>query len=265
MNEFTKYNTSINIIGSLKDINVIYKAFESHFNNDDNARNLIVERNEFSLKTAKSQNRIERAITKSFLRFKNEDHSDLIKSIINSGSQIERDIILFWQFALTNRLFREISSKVFIQAYFSGRVSISSDYITGYLKEFLSNNKHLDLGWSESTINIISTKYLSFMTKLNFVEGIRKKSFKHIKISSESLVLLLYFAKLHNPELNNILKNDMIRLSFISNEYILERLKRLSIKGYFSMNYDGVDLNIELIHSYKGICNVLFNRTSTKV
>ena len=38
-----------------------------------------------------------------------------------------------------------------------------------------------------------------------------------------------------------------------------DRLKTLSLKGFFNMNANGVALNIELIHSYKGICDVLYN------
>ena len=40
-----------------------------------------------------------------------------------------------------------------------------------------------------------------------------------------------------------------------------EKLKKLSLKDYFNMDFNGVDLNIELTHSYKGICDVLSART----
>ena len=80
----------------------------------------------------------------------------------------ERELVLFWQFALNNRLFREISYQVYIKAYMSGRSGLSKDDITAYLKEFVSHNKELKLNWSENTINTLSTKYLNLMTKLNF-------------------------------------------------------------------------------------------------
>ena len=98
------------------------------------------------------------------------------------------------------------------------------------------------------------------MTRLNLLKGSRKKSFKHIKISTEALVLFLYFAKLYSPENNNILTNEILPLSFVAKEDIHERLKKLSLKGFFNMNFNGIELNIELIHTYKGICSVLFNR-----
>jgi hypothetical protein len=72
-------------------------------------------------------------------------------------------------------------------------------------------------------------------------------------------VLFLYFAKLFSPRTNNILANELLPISFIPLEDIQERLKKLSLKGYFNMNFNGVALNIELTHSYKGVCDALYN------
>ena len=76
--------------------------------------------------------------------------------------------------------------------------------------------------------------------------------------SSEALVLFLYFTKVFSPGVSNILKNEFLNISFIPSEDLQNRLKKLSIKGFFNMNFNGVALNIELIHSYKGICDALY-------
>lgn len=60
------YNTDLNVIGGLKDYNLIQKTLESHFNKSDSFRDLIQQRNEFHLRTEKSRDRIEAAITSSF-------------------------------------------------------------------------------------------------------------------------------------------------------------------------------------------------------
>ena len=256
----TTYDTSINIIGGLKDSDIIYKAINSHFSDEDSVSDLVSERNEFNLRTERSRTRVERAVNKGFLHFKNQQHKEFIQSLFQGNLSLpERELILFWQFALNNQLFFEITRHVFVKVYFSGRTIMDKDDIIAYLKEFLNKNEQLDLDWSESTINTLSTKYLNFMTKLNFLEGVRKKSFNHIKISAESLVLFLYFAKLYDPENSDILSNKFVPLSFVAPEYIQERLKKLSLKGLFGMNYNGVALNIKLTHSYKGICDALYN------
>jgi len=260
--DFNTYDTSINVIGGLKDCSVIYKAIESYFNENDSVHDLIGKRNEFNLRTDRSRTRIESAIRSSFLSFKNKKHQELFKELFSEKYSIsEKELFLFWQFSLSNRLFREISTNVFLKTYFSGRIGLSKDDIIAYLKDFLSRNKKLKLDWSENTIETIATKYLNFMIKLNLLEGTRIKTFRHVRMSAESLVIFLYIAKLQNPKRKNILKNEILSLSFIPAEDIPERLKKLSMKDYFKFDYNGVSLNIELIHNFKGICDVLYNRT----
>jgi hypothetical protein len=84
------------------------------------------------------------------------------------------------------------------------------------------------------------------------------KAFSHIRPSSQAQVLFLYFANLYTPGKKNLLDNELLKLSFMPQDDIQERLKKLSIKELFDMNYNGVALNIELTHSYKEICNVLY-------
>lgn len=254
------YNTAINVIGGLRDSSIIFKAIDSYFSQTNSLKELFNERNEFNLRTEKSRTRIEREVRKAFLHFENEDHQELIQGIFNERVPLQdKQLVLAWQFALNNKLFREITSRAFVKAYYSGRASISKDDITAYLKEFLRQNKSLHISWSENTINTLSTKYLNLMSKLGFLSPGRVKSFKHIRLSSEAQVLFLYFAKLFSPSTNNILINKLMPISFIPAEDIQDRLKKLSLKGYFNMNFNGVALNIELTHSYKGICDVLYN------
>lgn len=254
------YDTSINVIGGLKDMNYIFKAFDSYFSSNDSFNDLIKERNELNLRTQKSRIRIERGIRLGFLQFKGHEHKDLIQCIFKKNtSPQDKELILFWQFALNNRLFREISIRVFSRVYFSGRTSLSKDDIKAYLKDFLSEGGKPGISWSESTINTLSTKYLNLMTKLNFLTSGKIRNFKHIKPSSEAQILFLYFAKLNQPDVNDILKNEMLPLLFIPKEDIQKRLKKLSNKGYFNMEFNGVNLNIQLTQSYKGICDVIYN------
>ena len=254
------YNTDLNVIGGLRDYNLIQKSLQSHFNESDSFSDLIQQRNEFHLRTEKSRDRIEAAITSSFLLFTNQNHIDLMQGIFaeNSACVMQKELIYFWQFAICNRLFFDLSVNVFMKNYFSGRVGLSKDDLIGYLKEYLVQNKAFNLKWSEITIDTLATKYLSFMTKLGFLSGKRTKTFEHIKISAESLVFFIYFAQIFEPQNKNILVNKMLPLSFVPIEDIQERFKKLSLKGFFNMNFNGVALNIELIHSYKEICNVLY-------
>jgi len=254
------YDTAINVIGGLKDITVIFKAIDSYFSQSDSLKELVNQRNEFNLRTEKSRTRIEREVRKAFLQFENEDHQVLIQGIFSERVPLQdKELILVWQFALNNRLFREITSRVFVKTYYSGRASISKDDIAAYLKEFLLQNESLQISWSENTISTLSTKYLNLMSKLGLLSPGRVKSFKHIRPSTEAQVLFLYFANLLSTSTSNILTNELLPISFIPSEDIQNRLKKLSLKGFFNMNFNGVALNIELTQSYKGVCDVLYN------
>jgi hypothetical protein len=258
--ELGVYNTAINVIGGLRDCTVIFKAVDSHFSQSDSLKELVNQRNEFNLRTEMSRTRIEREVRKSFLQFENEDHQELIQGIFSERVPLQdKELVLVWQFALNNRLFRDITSRVFVKTYYSGRASISKEDIIAYLKEFLQQNESLQISWSENTINTLSTKYLNLMSKLGFLSTGRVKSFKHIRPSSEAQVLFLYFAKLFSPSASNILTNELLPISFIPSVDIHDRLKKLSQKGLFNMNFNGVALNIELTHSYKGVCDALYN------
>lgn len=258
--ELGVYDTAINVIGGLRDLSVIFQALDAHFSQSDSLKDLIHERNEFYISTEKSRARIESEVRKAFLQFKNKDHEDLIRAICSKNiPRQDKELILMWQFALNNRLFREITTNVFVKIYYSGRTVISKDDIIAYLKEFLLQNESLNLKWSEITINTLSTKYLNLMSKLGYLSTGRIKSFKTIQPSSEAQVLFLYFAKLSSLKTSDILTNELIPISFIHPEDILDRLKKLSLKGYFNMNFNGVALNIELTYNYKGVCDVLYN------
>lgn len=258
--ELDLYDTAINVIGGLKDFSVLIKAIESHFSQSDTLKDLVNQRNEFNLRTERSRTRIEREVKKVFLQFLNQEHQDLIQGIFGERVPIQdKQLFLVWQFALNNRLFREITSRVFVKTYYSGRASISKEDIIAYLKEFLRLNESLQIKWSQNTINTLSTKYLNLMSKLGFVSSGRIKSLTHIRPSSEAQVVFLYFLKLYSPSASNILINELLPISFIPSGDIQDRLKKLSLKGLFNMNFNGVALNIELIHSYKGVCDVLYN------
>ena len=254
-----EYNTAINVIGGLKDCSVIFKAINAHFNLSDSVKELVNQRNEFNLRTEKSRTRIEREVRKGFLQFKNEDHQALIQGIFTERVPMpDKELVLLWQFSLNNRLFREITTQLFMKTHYCGRASISKDDITAYLKEFLRQNPSLQIDWSESTIKTISTKYLNLMSKLEFLSPGKVKSFKQIRPSSEAQVLFIYFARLFSPSASNILTNELLPISFIPSEDIHGRLKKLSLKGFFNMNFNGRALNIDLSHSFQGICDALY-------
>ncbi len=255
-----EYNTAIKDIAALKDYTLIFNILAAYFNEPNSIKSLISDENEFDIRTIKSRTKVNWAINKTILQFINDDHLELIRSIFQSEiPPQDKKFAFFWHFCLNNRLFREVSVQVFAKIYFSGRAQISQEDIIGFIKDISSKGDLSSPNWSEDTIYRLATKYLSLMTKFDFVSEGRIKSFNHIRPSAEALVLFLYFTKLYSSNQANILVNELLPTCFISAEDIQSRLKKLSMKGFFNMSFNGIALNIELTHSHKGICDALYS------
>lgn len=58
---------------------------------------------------------------------------------------------------------------MFSKVYFTGRAQISQDDIIAFLKDKMSSEGPDFPQWSEDTLYRVATKYLSLMTKFDFV------------------------------------------------------------------------------------------------
>jgi len=254
------YNSDVNVIGSIPDYQLIVKAIKLYSVGGEAMEDAIVKRNEFDFKTENSRKRFLAAITSTFLNFQNKEHEELITNLFSHQMSLEtQQLILFWQFSLSNRLFYEISRDVFIKNYFSGRVSFVKEDIVAYIKDLGSTTSELKDKFTDITINTIASKYLTVLKKLNLIDGKQKKTFKHIQISNEALVIFLHLLKAIDSSGADILRNKYSSLSMISSESFAERVKQLAKKDFYNMSFNGVALKIEPIHTNKGIADVLFN------
>jgi hypothetical protein len=255
-----EYNTAIKDIAGIKDYSLIFNIINAHFSEPDSTNSKITDDNEFDIRASKTRTKVSWAINKSILQFISEEHRDLISKVFQENVPVQdKKFVFLWHFCLNNRLFREITISVFSKVYFSGRAQISKEDIIAYIKDLADKNDPTKPSWSEETIYRLATKYLSLMTKFDFVSTGRIKSFNHIRPSSEAMVLFLYFSNLFAPKTKNIIDNELLPASFIAIEDIQGKLKKLSAKGFFEMSFNGVALNIELTHSHKEICDVLYS------
>lgn len=242
----THYNTDINIIGSIPDYTIVYKAIELHSKTQDALEDSIIKNNDFDFRTEKSRKRFVSALYSAFINFKNPLHKELIEKIFTSDVSLStKQLLLFWQFSIINPLFYEINVDVFIKNYFSGRVSFQKDDVVAYIKDLISKNPQLKDKWSELTIETIASKYLTILKKLDLLEGSSKKTFKHIQISNEALLVFIELVLVAEPNLSDFLKSKYFPLVFMSKESFLERAKELAMKGHLELSYNGTALKLE--------------------
>ena len=256
-----EYDTTIKDIAGIKDYSVIFDVIKAYFENEASSDRLVISENIFDIRTEKGRQKVAWAIKNTILSFANEDHKDLLRSLFKATVPVQdRNFILLWQLCINNKLVWDITCNVFIKTYYSGRAAISSDDIIGYLKEELNDPKSsLQKDWAEETIYRIATKYLSLMTKLGFVSSGRVKTFEPVRISREAQTLFLYFSKVIAPDNSNLYASEILPLLFIQKADLLERLKKLSMKGLFNISLNGVSLKVDLIHPHTEICDVLYH------
>ena len=252
-------NTSINIIGSIPDYQFIYDVLRQLSRNasEDEIYESVINRNIYNIRTVESRIRFLRGVKSAFWHFENNDHETLIRSLYKvNGLEKTKQLSLFWMLAINNSLFQTITINVFIKAYRSGRVKIHNDEIVAYLNHFRETNDIVK-EWSDSTIDKVSSKYLTFLKKIDFVKGRRKKEFNYIQVDDTSIIFFLYLIKALVPDQNNILKNRYIDFMFIEKNNLSVVLKRAKFTDYFDIQATGNSLIIDLKYNFGELVNVI--------
>jgi hypothetical protein len=254
-----KYNTDINILGSIPNYELIYKALPILVADKSTLDKMLVENNEFNLRTEKSRKRFLSLLNSGFLT----DNSELNDFTRNISTFFKDDlksqsILVFWLFSINNRLFYELNRDVFLKYYFQGRAGIPKDDVIAYIKDAFSKDEEARSKWSEVTIDTTASKYLTILKKLDLVEGVRIKQFKYIRIDDELLAIFIHLYKLIANRKLNIIEDDFLSFSFVSEENILERLKKIAKKDWIKMNFNGVALNVDAAFETKNIIDGIY-------
>lgn len=253
------YNTDINIVGSIPDFHLISNALPLLINDNSNLQKLLVTDNEFNFRTEKSRKRFLTVLKSAFVN-QNEDINILAAKVIEhlKNDEKSQSLILFWLFSLNNQLFYELNRNLFLKYYFQGRAQLPKDDIVAYLKDLIARNDGLKGKWSENTIEIIASKYLTVLKKLHLLQGTRKKSFCLITVPNEMLAVFVHFYDLIDSDDTNISKDAFLEFSFVSKESLLDRFKKVGKKDWIKMNYSGNKLVLEGTYKNNKIIDGIF-------
>lgn len=257
-----KYNTDINILGSIPDYHLIYRALPMLYKKDEMLNKILVTDNEFNLRTEKSRKRFLSLLSSAFVN-DNNLVNDFIGELLveNKIDDKTKAVLLFWVFNINNKLFCELNNDVFLKYFYQGRAELSPNDIQAYLKDLISKTPDLKGKWSEKTIQTIASKYLTILKKLNLLEGSRKKSFCFVRVSDELIVCLIHLYSLLDQQGGNFLEHDFSKWLFVSQESLLERLKKIGKKDWIKMNYTGTSLRVESAFDTNNIIDGLFRKS----
>ena len=202
-----KYDTGVNIIGSIPDYADMIRYIASLESK--------VQDKEFTFRTSESTRRLQ-----------------------------SKFIIIFWQLTFSDLLFRRITEEVYMKALYMGRANIQGEEILAFL-HYIKQTEPQNLNWSESTLKVVSGKYLTLLKKLGLAEGTVKKQIRHPVITNDLFVWFIRWCQLVYPN-DRTLKNPYIQFGFMDKETLINRLKKIENIKYWNISQIGDDVTIDL-------------------
>ena len=234
-----KYNSGINIMGSILDYSsMIDYIIEEYTGGSSNGS--------FKFRTSKSLKRFIAGIEDSVLSFKDDEHKKLFFDGISSIDLSTNDklMLIFWQMIYANTLFHDISSEVLMKAVYQGRSTLSQDDIYSYIRH-LKDEYPDELNWSEATLKIIGSKYLTAIKKLGLADGSLRKEIRYPLIGDALFVYFIRWCLCVYPT-DRSLNNPYMVFGFCDHTTLISRLKKIDLIQYWDITQIGNDITIDL-------------------
>lgn len=256
------FNTSINIIGSISDLELIFNVLQENLNKKNKAeiKDHLSSSSPILIRTQSSKTRIINGILEGFGNTSNPEHSVLMSSLFAKVNLKQlKTFALFLQLSVNNYLFFLITKNVFIPTLRSGRLTITSEDVEAYLRD-LRTSKTLIKKWTDSTINTIAIKYFTLMKKFGFIKGKKVKEFIPYSPNQETIIFFIYFIKSISQNSNDIYLSNFIDCIMISKEALIFTLKGIWTKEFFDIATTGSNLQVNLKFKFSEIIDELSKR-----
>ena len=255
-----KYDTAINPLGSISDLNIIFETIKLYQQEKDLAevKKKFIEDDFFGIKIVSSRKRLFSVIKKLYLKDRKEDSLFIKLTASNKFSKSFKKNILFIETCRKNKLFLDINTNLIYKKDKENRRLITSSEIYDFFLEFGRGSK-LD-EWSESTLKTIAAKYKSFMNKIGYFEAeSRMKSIFSFPHPDEELITyIVYLLKLEGKSGQEIYDSELFTALLLDESDKLDLLKDASIKGYYEFSISGGGkVEIELKFDKGGIIDAL--------
>lgn len=261
------YTSDINVIASIPDFNLISDVISAFAQGKgkDYINEEIFKQNIYGIRTLKSRERFLSAIKKVFIKFKTEEHQKVFYALFTQNNFVNlKRVALYFQFAFNDQLFYELNTKVYMKLYKAGRLTVPKDEFIAYLYD-LRDNKIDIQNWSNSTLDIIASKYLTLLKKLGFLKGRFRKEFCALDLDDPTIIYIVYLLKSLGNINPDIMKNPYLDILPYSQDNLYKRIKKISLTDYFKIYTLGYDLKVNLKYSYEEIVNVIIQNYRSKV
>lgn len=237
-----KYDSGINVLGSIPDYGAMLDFICEYTGQKPESEQV------FSFRTHKTFNRFLTAIKVSILQFANDKQKDMFLSAISSDnfSLKEKLLVLFWQLTYGNALFAKVTKDVFMKAIYQGKSSLSVIDVLSLL-HYIKETEVGELNWSEETLKITASKYLTILKKMDLTDGKTTKEIRHPIITEQLFVYFIRWMIVTYPD-NRTLENPFAVFGFMDKKTIIGRLKKIEYLSLWQISQMGEDVTIDLIN-----------------
>lgn len=244
-------NTDINILGGMPDYNLIRIYIAGEAKNKSTSE---IQMQYTSIKTEKAFKRFQKSIDKSMNSFKNDNLKQMIQMLCNEQTLDETMLLMFfWNMSLNNELLAYLNEHIYFPVLFSGRTTVTAEEVVSCIKEL----KQIEDGfkeWSDSTIEITASKYLTLLKKFGLLDGVKKKKIIYKNLNEKQFILFLYWL-MQAEDTTNIGDSMWMKYSFMEKEYFIERCLQHKYTKYINVNFNGDILRAEPLLSYEEVCH----------
>ncbi len=248
-----KINSDINVLGSLPDwnlINVFLKQSISSIRLNGGLQSYT------AIKTDKSVKRFEKAISATLIKFHNGNIEALIRKILRSEN-VSHDslLLLFWNASYNNDLLNYLNDHIYFVSFYSGRITIKQNEVVACLKDLKEREIELRK-WSDSTVQITASKYLTLLKKFNLMEGSLNKTIVHPYLNDRMFLLFVYWVTSIETR-PNLLESQWLKYCFCERPVFIERIMQKKFSKFFQLVYTGDKLKIETSVPYEKIYDAI--------
>jgi hypothetical protein len=248
-----KIDSSLNILGSLPDWNLVTVFLNASIGSMKKSGGI---HTYTAIKTDKSVMRFEKAITGTLIRFKNGDVEALVRAVLNQEQITNNSLLqLFWNASLNNELLHYLNVQLFFPAFYSGRISIKKNEVSACIRDLKERESDLKK-WSDSTIEVTASKYLTLLKKFHLMEGELNKTIVHPYLNDQLFVMFVYWLKAVSTK-PNLLESEWLIYCFSERTVFMERLMQKKYTRFFNLNFTGDKLTIETILPYSTLYDAL--------
>lgn len=259
------YNTEIAKLGTIPDINIIFKTinFFDKWEDINETKIEFVEKNSFGINMASTRKSYFGVIRRLFLDTpEDEANNFFIKTIASENPDNNfRKGVLYLEVFRKNDLFQDITLNLVKVKNEENRKIITTKEVFDFLLEFGKGTKIAD--FSESTIKRMASRYISFMKRVGYFqkESRIKSSFNFPYPDPKIVTYIVYLLKTEGKADNEVYNSNLFKSFMLTEEKKLELLKKGSLAGYYDFSLSGnKNTIIELNYKKEEIIDELFEK-----